>query len=266
MNDTGSLIIELFVFSFAGLAIFVMMISFVVFTVILYNQRQKAFISERREREARFKAELAQVQGEILEDIMKQVSSEIHDNLGQQAAVLKLQLHGIRKMQDPAMADKALETLSGLISDMKSLSVSLNTEQLRRNTLPESLLFEARRIHNTGLITVYTEVEQDIMPLSPDTRIFLYRIVQELLQNALKHARASEIHIRLHGNEQLIRIEVADNGIGMEASRKEGVVSTGLDNLRKRCELIGAVLQINSAAGIGTSVKINYFAADNSAP
>ncbi len=253
MNNTGSLIIELFVFSFAGLAIFIMMISFVVFTVILYNQRQRAFISDRREREARFKAELSQVQGEILEDIMKQVSSEIHDNLGQQAAVLKLQLHGIKKMQDPAMADKALETLSGLISDMKSLSVSLNTEQLKKNTLPESVLFE-------------TEIEQDLMPMSPDTRIFLYRIVQELLQNALKHARATEIDVRIHGNDQLVRIEVADNGIGMEASRKEGVVSTGLENLRKRCELIGATLQINSDAGVGTSVKINYFAADNSAP
>lgn len=220
MNNTGSLIIELFVFSFAGLAIFLMMVSFVVFTVILYSQRQKAYLSERREREVRYKAELSQVQGEILEDIMKQVSSEIHDNLGQQAAVLKLQLHGIKKMRDADMADKALETLGGLISDMKSLSVSLNTEQLKKNTLPESVLFETARIHNTGLIGVKTEIEQDLMPMSPEVRIFLYRIVQELLQNALKHARATEISVRIHGNEQLVRIEVSDNGIGMEASRK----------------------------------------------
>lgn|SRR5690606_38774475 len=248
--------IELYIYLISSIGIFLLMMIFVVFVLILYSRRQKQYLEETKRKEMEFKHELSTVQHEVLDNLMKQVYAEIHDNLGQQAAVLKLELHSIEKFQKPELALGAIDTLNGLIEDMKALSVSLNPQVVKSKNLSESLLFEVKRLTKTGLFKVECNVE-DIDPLPTDVTLILYRVAQELLQNILKHSKATELKISLIENGNEVHLEIEDNGIGIEASKKEGVVSTGLNNLAKRCELISAKLNLSSS-NKGTIAKIIY--------
>lgn len=233
------------------------MIIFVVFVLILYSRRQKQYLEETKRKEIEFKHELSTVQHEVLDNLMKQVYAEVHDNLGQQAAVLKLELHSIEKFKKPELALGAIETLNSLIEDMKALSVSLNPQVVKSKNLSESLLFEIKRLTKTGLFKVECNIE-DIDALPSDVTLILYRVAQELLQNILKHSKATELKVSLVDIGNVVHLEIEDNGIGIEASRRTGVVSTGLSNLSKRCELIRAKLNLTSSSQ-GTIAKIIYF-------
>ena len=244
-------------FLLASIGILSLLVIFIIIVIVQYARSQKQFIVEQARKEAEFKLELQHVQNEILENLMKQVYSEIHDNLGQQAAVLKLQLYGIEKHKNPEAASLAIDTLSKLIGDMKTLSVSFNPDVMKAKSICEAVRFELDRIEKTGLIEVQADIET-VGDINSDISLVLYRIAQELIQNILKHSHATKIYAQIKevGNE--VHFAFKDNGIGIEASRKAGSVSTGLQNLRKRCELIGCTLKIDSDSG-GTLVKIIYF-------
>lgn len=255
--DSKQFLIELYIYLFSSVGIFALMVVFVVMVLIMYSKRQKAFKEESERKAEEFKNELSKVQNEVIENLMKQVYAEIHDNLGQQAAVLKLQLHSIHKFNKPEMALGSIDTLNSLIDDMKALSVSLNPQVIKSGSLKKSLEFEIKRVSKTGLINVVSDINE-VHSLPDDVTLVLYRVSQELFQNILKHSKASEIQVFLSEDEDKITLEIRDNGIGIQASKVEGTVSTGLQNLAKRCELIGANLELSSSDQ-GTIAKILYF-------
>lgn len=255
MNDK-QIQVELYVYLLSSIGIFALMIVFILMVLYLYSSRKKKYLEETLAKEEAFKAELNKVQHEILENLMKQVYAEIHDNLGQQAAVLKLELHSIDKFKKPELAINAIETLNALIEDMKALSVSLNPQVIKSASLKRALSFELKRLGRTGLFEIESNIEE-VHSLPEDVTLVLYRVSQELLQNILKHSKATQLKINLLEDNEGLILEIIDNGIGFEASKKDGVVSTGINNLSKRCELIGAQLDLKSS-NAGTIAKIRY--------
>jgi len=246
-----------------GFAFFFLLAGFLVYFVFMYREKQLIHIEEQKRLTAQYQQAVLESQMEIQEEVLQHVSSEIHDNLGQIASLLKIQLHTFPTPEDPVAQDKlndSKDLLGKLIKDLKSLSVSLNTDYVAELGLLEALKKEAERINKTG--TVNTQVYADDMPqLDHGKEVFLYRMAQEILNNMLKHAEATEIHIRLSYADHVLTAVFEDNGKGFNVDQmfSEGIKNqkSGLRNLKKRCDLIRGKLEITSSLNKGSRFLIN---------
>jgi signal transduction histidine kinase len=164
---------------------------FIVMLVMAYLRRDLKHLKEKETMEADFEKQLLQSQLETQEETLNQLSIEIHDNVGQLLNSTKL-LIGITQRSLPdspdtlAMAD---ETLAKAIQELRSLSKSLNREWLQQFNFIENLEGEINRINAAKSLQIHL-FRPPALSLKADEQIILFRIVQEILQNSIKHAQA----------------------------------------------------------------------------
>jgi signal transduction histidine kinase len=104
-------------------------------------------------------------------------------------------------------------------------------------------------------------------PLSDDHATAVFRIVQEALTNVSRHAQASHVDVVLHGGDDGFEVTVTDNGIGFDVAHAMKDGSYGLHGMRERARMIGALLQITSGTGAGSTVRLSMrHNADDAAP
>ena len=195
----------------------------------------------------------------------KRIAAELHDSLGQNLLVIKnYALMGL----STATTDNPMREHLNEISDAAAMSIeevrqiahNLRPYQLERLGLTNTLQFMLRQIANASDIGFAVEVDQVDDLLSKEEEISLYRIVQEAINNILKHSRASEasVRIKLVGDE--IQATIADDGrgfvveaIGQAELQKRGF---GLTGSAERVRMLGGKQTINSAPGQGTTIHI----------
>ena len=211
---------------------------------------------QKKDMEALFSSELLKTQFETREEALTQISEELHDHIGQLLSSTKMLL-GITERsiaQPPATLLTAQETLGKAIQDIRGMSKALNREWLDRFDIMENLRVEAARINAGQSVSVNLEAPSYNLPLDSNTQIILFRIIQETLQNSIKHAGAGRIDIEISVNDALT-VVVKDDGKGFKVD--EGLNNgIGLSNIRRRAKAIGGVVSIISAPGEGTSTTI----------
>lgn len=243
----------------AGTVIFASLIIFIIYFILLYNKAQQRFNGERQ----RFKETLLQTEIEIREQTLKHVSRELHDNLGHIASLVKINLNMISRevsIPDRTKLDESLELLKQLIADIKSLSVSLNSENITRQGFRQVLENTISRINRTGSVHVKYIEHGSLPQLSDGIEIILYRICQEMFNNTLQHAEATYISLTSICADHYLALEYTDNGKGFDVERKVSgseKSGSGLSNIISRCNIIGAEITINSRPGDGTSIRIS---------
>jgi hypothetical protein len=242
----------------AGTLLFVCLASFLILFIRIYYQSRVRFKVEREILENN----LLEVEIEIKEQTLNAVSRELHDNLGQIASLIKINLNLVSTNINEHDRSKILESidlLKQLIADIKSLSLSLNSDNIHRIGLFESIKQDIERINRTGTLQIKFTSQNTLPALAPDVEIFLYRICQEAWNNILKHAKATNATLLLSFKSGVLEIDINDNGLGFdnEAQQINGEQGSGLSNIRKRCEIIGASFSIESKPGAGTKICIN---------
>ncbi|MBL0355550.1 MAG: hypothetical protein IPP72_01065 [Chitinophagaceae bacterium] len=143
----------------------------------------------------------------------------MHDNIGQILILAKLNLNTFPPLADPDAETKVNDTrqlVGKAINDLRDLSKSLHGEKIAELGLPESVSNELKILQNTGLYQTSLEVTGSKYRLSPQKEMVLFRIIQESLHNALKHARAKKITVKLLYEPSLFRLTVSDDGAGFE--------------------------------------------------
>lgn len=236
-------------------SIFLLMVAGgIVILWFVYQKKQLRYLMEKEELNTRFQKEILATKLETQEETMNQLGIELHDNLGQLLNSTKL-LIGVaqRSTQGPAETlATANDTLAHAIQELRSLSKSLNKEWLSQFNLIENLTTEVNRINMARSLKVQLD-HPPAIPLDADTQIILFRIIQELLQNAIKHADADTISISIRDNARQLLIIVADNGKGFdEAVSLKGI---GILNIRQRTALLGGTVAWLSE-GRGTKVTL----------
>lgn len=228
---------------------------FIVMLVMAYLRRDLKHLKEKETMEADFEKQLLQSQLETQEETLNQLSIEIHDNVGQLLNSTKL-LIGLtqRSLSEPPdtlmMAD---ETLAKAIQELRSLSKALNKEWLQQFNFIENLEAEINRINMAKNLQIHL-FRPASLSLAPDKQTILFRIVQEVLQNSIKHARAKNIEIKIKEDTGLLTIYIADDGTGFDdAAVKQSV---GILNIKKRTYLLGGTVEWHSSITSGTSVTI----------
>lgn len=228
---------------------------FIVMLVMAYLRRDLKHLKEKETMEADFEKQLLQSQLETQEHTLNQLSIEIHDNVGQLLNSTKL-LIGLTQRSLPESSETltmADDTLAKAIQEVRSLSKALNKEWLQQFNFMQNLETEISRINIAKNLQIQLFRPAGIS-LQPDGQTILFRIVQELLQNAIKHANAKHIEIKIKEEQELLTIYIADDGIGFdEATTKKSV---GLLNIRHRTSLLRGTVQWQSSINKGTAVTI----------
>ena len=244
------------------LFVLLLLIFFIVITLGVRHRRRKKEISDLQ---AQFSEQLLKSQIEIQEQTLQHVSRELHDNLGQVASLIKINLNTV-KLDNPEAATAKLnhskELLKQLITDIKLLSTSLNGDKMNKVGLMKALENEAEKINRTGALNA-SFIQHDHIPhINDEKAIILYRMVQEIINNVLKHAEANQIAINVYFKENKFILNITDDGNGFNVKEKLADIDdlgTGLINLQKRAKVIQGNISFISHPGKGTETTITTF-------
>ena len=233
---------------------------FLVLTVILlfaiFQNRKNKLLRRQQEVENRFKGEIIEAQIEIKEDTLRNVSWELHDNIGQLLTLSKIQMQNAK--DNPAAIDEAIETIGKSLKELRSLSKLINPDTLANLSLVEALQLEIGRFNRLRYLDASLKCSSNYFALDGKIELIIFRMLQEFFTNTIKHSKATKLSVVVDYSENELHIEAEDNGIGFEESEVETIKGIGLTNIKNRAILIGAKAEITSIKGKGTKFSLTY--------
>lgn len=217
------------------------------------NSRKNRLLYENERIKKEFEQTLLHTQLEIQEQTLNHVSREIHDNIGQTLSLARLQINSQEGDNEPEIAD---ELLAKAIADLRTLSHSLNTNHIKEKGFTDSLKMLLNQFEKTGKFNVEFIDQNQNFEISDDNGLIVFRVIQEVLNNITRHAKADKITILMkHMHDQSV-ISIKDNGCGFEVNgnKAKGI---GLSNIAERIRIIGGKLSIHSEVNKGTTIEIS---------
>jgi signal transduction histidine kinase len=192
----------------------------------------------------------------------KRWAMELHDETLQELGALKVMHENALKRNEEdltrQMMERAIEQLEHTIESLEGLITELRPATLDDLGVRPALDALIGRIADANGLLVATDIDlaydagRDATRLAPEIEATLYRLVQEALNNVVKHARASEVAINIAERDDSVRVRVQDDGEGFDPAAISG--RFGLMGMRERVELAGGELEVSSGAGHGTRV------------
>ncbi|WDF55715.1 sensor histidine kinase [Mucilaginibacter sp. KACC 22063] len=218
------------------------------------NHRQQLHEMEQREQ---LKVIKAMLDGE--EHERERVARDLHDGLGGMLAGVKIGLSGWSNNQESVSQDKDLHRIIGQLDT----SVA-ELRRIARNMVPESLLKFGLEValkdlcefHMSDRLHITFESFDLGKTIALNVQLNIYRIVQELISNAIKHAQASNIILQCSQNANTVFITFEDDGVGFDTAILANKKGMGIDNLRNRIAFLKGKFEIISAPGEGTIINI----------
>lgn len=219
-------------------------------------------ITGQKRLEAR-RRELAQRVQEVSLHERRALAYELHDRIGQLLADLSIGLELLRESipgslhpEAQALFDRQRATLETAMRAARDLTAEIGQPDFERTTLLESIERFAAAAGERYGFAVDVLGEEPCPPLPREAQEALYRIAQEAIANAAKHARAQTVTVELADTGDAARLSVSDDGAGFDARAVPGD-GLGLQFIRERAEALGARLELDSTPGIGTTVAVS---------
>lgn len=242
----------------AGTLVFIVLSLALIFYVFVFQKRQTFYLNQSEKMKNEFQQQLLQSQLEIQEHTFNTISQEIHDNVGQILSLAKVQLNIIDQSEslDRTMLADAKDSVSKAMTDLRDIAKSLNSERIQLSSLPEITAQELQRINCAGLIATSIKTEGKEQNMQEQKKLIIFRIIQEALQNIIKHSKAKNVDVYFCYEADHVVVEIKDNGTGFDPSlltKKDGL---GLQNIVNRAALIGGKADIKSIINEGTVITI----------
>ncbi|SDS37542.1 hypothetical protein SAMN05216503_2864 [Polaribacter sp. KT25b] len=232
------------------LVLFIVIALIVLFTV--FQKKKNSLVEERKEALEKFEREITETQIEIREETLRNISWELHDNIGQLLTLAKIQLQNATEENIKDVS----ETITKGLTEVRALSKLINPEAINNIELKDAIQLEIDRFNRLNFIDSSIIVLGDKKNIDKKHSIIIFRILQEFFSNTIKHSRASNLKVVLDYKEDFLNIIAQDNGVGFSSDvKKDGI---GLINIKKRAQLIGAEIDFESEKNIGTSLEIHY--------
>ncbi|MCY0968968.1 sensor histidine kinase [Chryseobacterium wangxinyae] len=230
-----------------------------IFVYVIFIRKKTTLLIEQKEKDLHFEKELATSQVEMKEQTLNYIGQELHDDLGQKLSVVRLRQNQLlTKLNNGEKEElnELNELLGECIQDVRNLSKTLITEQIIHFGLVESIEREIQRIKKLKLLKIEFITEKHDVDITPKHGLILFRIIQESINNILKHSRAKNVSIQLKDDHEILEITISDNGKGFNT--KEMNDGSGLKNMELRAKLIHAEFSIRSILEEGTKTSIIY--------
>ena len=240
-----------FIYGIAGLLAATLLFGFFFFQNRKKNQMLKM---QAIETEQKKKTTQAVMQAE--EEERKRIAGDLHDSVAQKMVVAKLNLEALgnqlKELNEPQQ--KIYNNISSLLeesnTEVRNLSHSMMPRAFTHSGLTDAVKEFLDKIEKPGL-KINFSADGDFTEIKENTALMLYRIIQECVQNVLKHANASKLDVAMITANNEADVTIEDNGVGFDLNTINEE-STGLKNIRSRIEYLSGKLDLNSKPGNGT--------------
>lgn len=190
------------------------------------------------------------------------LAGELHDNLGSTLATVRMQIENLErnltKVEDPkALLNKTHSLVNEVYDKVRSISHERNSGVMAKDGLLPAVQKLARTVSNANSLTIDVQDFGLENRIANELEITIFRIIQELVTNIVKHAHATEANISLTQHDNELNIMVEDNGKGFIAEKFQDKDGMGLGSIERRIEHLDGAMEVDSTIGRGTSVSID---------
>jgi len=243
-----------------------------IIAILLAYVRQKQKLATQESQLAKTKVndllrqqEIRSLQGVLTgqEEERKRIAGDLHDKLGAILGMVKLHFSAVEERIDTLRDDnkqqyeKANDLLDQASEEVRNISHNLVSGVLTKFGLVPALNDLKDKIESTGKLKVQLLINEMGERLSGEKELQLYRIVQELVSNILKHAKAASATIQLNRQNSTLNLIVEDDGIGFDTDKANRKTGMGMQNLQARVDQLNGTLHYDSGKGSGTTVSID---------
>ena len=182
----------------------------------------------------------------------------LHDEIGQTLTAVIIQVEREADTDAVAASDalgRVADALRDSLDDVRRIARELRPEALDDLGLLNALIALCSRLDRQGEARVSRDLQGKLPPLSPDVELVVYRVAQEALTNAIRHARATRVTVSLRADAERVSLVVSDDGDGMPVPLPSG--TAGISGMRERALLVGGRLRIESRPGAGTDIVLD---------
>ncbi len=235
----------------------VVLTSICLLIFMFFNSKFKKLKAEKYQQ-----TQLSKLLIESQENERRRLSKELHDSLGQNLLVIKNQidLYNSTPEKDESDIQKISELVKESILEVKEISNNLHPHQLERLGLIKAVKSMIKQIESSGNIEIETDLDDISGVFSFESEINIFRIIQESLNNVIKHSGSKRAIVEIKNDNQKIRLSIADFGKGFDINNKELQQKLneglGLKSIRERTRLINGELKIDSNPGNGTKILV----------
>ena len=192
----------------------------------------------------------------------RQLAHDLHDEIGQTLTALKINLQTLNTQHTsraaPGLLRESIEILDSMLTHVRELSLDLRPSLLDDLGLGSAVRWFVKRQADRANWTATVHIDEPLPPLRPEQATASFRVIQEAVTNAMRHAHASTVTVRLRQIQDELDMTIADNGIGFQAADAVHKASTGasfgLLSMQERIRFFQGTLEIRSSPGQGTEI------------
>lgn len=230
----------------------------VVFCAIIIKLYIKK-IKEHNQKEIAFQKAINDAILETQEQVLNNISQDLHDDAGQQLTYINFQLENLKLDSDElnTLLEPLSQSVGNLSNSIRDISHSLNNQLLLQQDLVKAITTEVERLQkNPKIKIILTQEESTKKEFTANEKIVIYRIFQEIINNTLKHAKAKQISVTIVTTPSFT-MTIQDNGKGFDQKIVGNKQSLGLQNMSSRASIIKYQLIIQSEIGVGTTITLS---------
>lgn len=246
------------IIALGSMGMLILCVGFAVF-IALYQRKMFQEQEKRRLMDIEFQNQMIQLQIDSTETERKRIAADLHDSIGSALWAVKLNIAYLGRSVNFSgeLKDSYSETMRMLdqsVDSVRRISWELTPEAFNHTGLASSIKEFCARLDGKGQKVIYEESGRSVF-WKNDRALMVYRIVQELVNNAVRHARSTTIKVKLRWNPQSLELEVSDDGIGFVLNEK---VRSGIGwwNITNRSTKIGAKLLVKKNTPKGSAIEL----------
>ena len=249
------------------------MLSLALAFIVFFNRSQRKILAEQmRVQQLKLEHQETLLYNNIKtqEEERKRIAKDLHDEVGSKLNVIHLNLHRLKKNAAASpVLEETVSDIFGIINDTidttRRISHDLLPPTLENFGLADAIKELCESYQRTSALNLqFDHIQNENRPIEKMVELNLFRIIQELISNSIKHGQASQINIRLLANNKELRLEYQDNGLGFELSQLAKKTGLGMQNIESRLQMIQAQYSLDSQPGAGFLLSLKYPYPDDS--
>jgi signal transduction histidine kinase len=233
------------------ISILLVLFAFLLSFILVHRRRLADHLLKEEERYQRL---LTEGMIEVQEREREWIGRELHDNVNQVLTTVKLYLEMASKQVDNPLIPRSMQLINTSINEIRDLSHQLSAPTLGTRSLTDSINALIEMISFSSNLVITFDHDEYRGQLNMNQKLALYRILQELMKNVVRHSGATKVWVTLGQKNMEVILKVRDNGKGFDPAREGSGI--GIKNILSRARVIGGKVNIESAPGKGCFIKV----------
>src|SRR5258706_2180303 len=256
MKNTG---VDIYFLLFGSMFLFILFVLFIIVFFTYYRKKRREHFHQAEEMEKKFEEELLRSKLEVQEQVFNYISQEIHDNVGQVLSTARIQANIISQTSqfNEELIDNIKQNISTALSDLRDIARSLSSDRIKSLSILNVMTAEIERLNKFADFKTTLSTEGTEKPIEETRKLFLFRILQEALQNIIRHSEASNVVVTFYYLEKIVKVIVEDDGKGFDSvSMDKTGPGIGMMNIKSRVAFVCGSFNFFSAVNQGTKLLI----------